>query len=416
MKRRRPRSSDFWISATPLLAYGASFLGVLLSYRLGWSLLYPPLSTEVVLFVVATTLTCFVVVAFERMTMRRQSSRTPTWWTLRRVKITLVLSYFIALLECAHAGGVPLFFVASGVDYDYRDFGIPTLHVVFFCFYNFLAIHWFSLFLRTRERRYLLHSLLLVFINLLFVNRGAVVQCMIAMALMFIALRGVRQITALYLTGIVLASIYAFGYVGDLRSQSLGIDSAATISVIGDASDSYPVDVIGTGPFWVYLYASSPLANFQLNVAQGTTVHADPDVFFALEMAPDFLGKRLVPDTVFSMAPLLITDALTVSTAYGRAFHLLGWAGAIIVFMIFLTYLAVARVIFRGTEYFSSAMAVMGSGAALMAYYNMMTFSGLIGSLFAAAIVRFACVRRRSGARPSRAILPNTREQDAFQN
>ena len=145
---RRQRASEFWISATPLLAYGVSFLGVLLSYQLAWSQLYPPLSSEVVVFVGMTSLICFVLVTLERIAKRPRPCRTPTWWTSRRVNAALLMSYLLAAVECVHAGGVPLFFVIFGIDYDYRDFGIPTLHVVFFCFYNFLAIHWFSLWLR----------------------------------------------------------------------------------------------------------------------------------------------------------------------------------------------------------------------------------------------------------------------------
>lgn len=382
------------MAVAPMVGYVVAFIAALVTYSVGWSAAYPPLSWQLLAFIGATCAACLCIALPSLMLRARARAPSASWWTARKMRCTVAVIYVLTALECLHAGGIPLVQLLTGADYDYREFGIPTLHVVLFGVYNFLAVHFFALFLRGGDRRFFRACIGLLLLNLLIVNRGAVVQSLLAVAVLFVVRRRVNLRTAALLLVSLGAGIYLFGAVGDSRMVAMGLDPDQSITVIGDATDRYPAATLGSGPFWVYLYSSSPLANWQLNISMGGAANAPWGTFLALEVLPDFVAKRLVPEEVFELSPHLIVDALTVTTAYGRAYFLWGWVGSAVVFCLLLAYYAAARWIFRGSEYFDSALATMTAGAALMAYYNMLTFAGFVGPLAIAVLLRLACVRR----------------------
>lgn len=392
------RTSWYWLAVSPLLAFVMSFVAVLVCYGLRWSDLYPPLSWELVTFIGLTAAVCLTLVAFERLIWRPVTPSVATYWNIRRTVLATCALYALTVLEFIHSGGVPILMLLGEENYDYRDFGIPVLHVAIFAAYCFLAVHWFSIYLQRGDKRYLMFAVLLLAINVLIVNRGAFVQCVLAIGLLFVLHRGVRPRTLLTVATATVLLIISFGLVGDARMAAMGMDPSVAIVQIGEVSADYP-ERLGSGPFWVYLYASSPLANWQLNVSRDTSIHIAPHIFVALEMLPDFIGKRLVSGEIFSIGPALITDALNVSSAFGRAFYLQGWAGAVAVFTQFLLYYFVVRRLFRGTEYFASALATFSAGSALLVFHNMLTFAGFVGPLMFAALLRLLHSRRRRRAR-----------------
>jgi hypothetical protein len=291
---------------------------------------------------------------------------------------------------------VPILLLASGSEYDYREFGIPTFHVVLFGVYNFLAIHWYRLWLQYPDPRLLWCCVALVSLNLMIVNRGALIQCAIAIGFLYIVHRRLTWRAIVTIPLLVAGAIYLFGLIGDSRMRAMGMDPESTIVAIGDATDAYPAEQLGSGPFWFYLYASSPLANLQLNIDEARSRDdVDFETFAALELLPDFVSKRLLPPQDIERDPLLITPAMTVSTAYGRAFYLCGWPGAIAVFTLFILYFALSRWIFRGTEYFDTAMAIMTAGAALLVFFNMLIFAGFVGPMLIGVCLRVAQDRAR---------------------
>jgi hypothetical protein len=393
-----------WLAHAPLWIYPASFGTTLVFYSFAWSGLYPPLSWEIFSFLAATSGVCMLMLGVSRMTWRDTQAVGDRWWTVERSRKATLALFFALGLECLHAGGVPLLMIFSGVEYDYRAFGVPTFHVVFLGLYTFLCTHFFALFLESRAKVYLVCSLALMSISLIIVNRGALVQLVLTMALLFAASTGLRAATLLRMGSYAALFVILFGYVGDARMSSMGVAPEITILAIGDASPSYPASVVGTGPFWVYLYASSPLANWQMNVSLPTAGHFDLVTFIALELMPDFIGKHMVDEATFRTSPRLVTEALTVSSAYGRAFFLAGWWGCWAVFSLFLGYFMLARRIFRRTEYFDSAMATLGAGVALLTYFNMLSFVGLVGPLLVGAAMRFMGRRRVPRPRPSRRL------------
>lgn len=361
-------------------------------------MLYPSLTPEIAVFLLITFAVSFLLLYAEWLTWKEPVLIVSSWWTNKRVRRVAVLIYLFVIIEMFHNGGVPVILIFSGVEYDYRNFGIPTLHVVLYGIYWFLCVHWFFVWLKSRQRYYLYYSLLLLAINFLLVNRGALIQALLAWGLLLLAHRGMSVKVFGKMLVCIAMLVWGFGGIGDARMKSMGLDPNYTILAVGDASPKYPIDELGTGPFWFYLYTSSPLANWQINVTAERYLHADWWSFVVTEIMPDFIGKHFLDDSVPKVSPRLITSALTVTSAYGRAYFLKGWVGAAVIYCLLLVYYFLSRAVFRGSEYFFSGMATLSAGAALMIFYNMLSFTGLIGPLLVAVTLRFSLRRKRTKA------------------
>jgi len=122
---------------------------------------------------------------------------------------------------------------------------------------------------------------------------------------------------------------------------------------------------------------------------------------------PDFVSKRLVPeDAVPATLPLRVTEQLTVSTMYGRAFLLMGWLGLFLSFMYFVIIALVCLSVLRGSKYFIATSSVLSALGFLNIFTNMYLFAGGI-TLEIAALVLHLFERRsvNDGGRRSHGIM-----------
>ena len=388
----------YWFGVSPLVAFSLMFIFVVTMYKFAWSELFPPLEWNLLWFISTTILVC-VGLAIVKWIMRRpEIINIKTYWNMRRVFIASSVLGTLTCLEFFHAGGIPILFLMDDSIYDYRNFGIKVLHVAIFATYNFLGVHWFLLYLCFSKKNYLIFSILMLSINVLILNRGAIVMCALSIGIIFVLQRGLRLIQILKITAVATILTVLFGILGDARMVATGMNPSDGIEIIGEASDSYPQN-LGSSAFWVYLYTCSPLANLQLNVSEGNVrsaaIQITPMTFIALEILPDFIGKHLISVDTFSISPILISNSLNVSTGFGRAFYLAGWAGSFAVFFLFLGYYALIWQFFRNTEYFKSVMAMFSAGSALLVFHNMLTFSGFTGPLMFALILSLVQSKQR---------------------
>jgi len=140
-KRSFWRTGTFWIATAPLWINILAFAIVALVYQLGWSMLYPPLSIEITAFLVITSSVSFLLIFVEWVAWKEPPPVKSSWWTHGRVRGVAVLIYLFVFVELINNGGVPIVLIFIGAEYDYRNFGIPTLHVVMYGVYWFLCVH-----------------------------------------------------------------------------------------------------------------------------------------------------------------------------------------------------------------------------------------------------------------------------------
>jgi hypothetical protein len=368
--------------ASPFAAYAAGFLIAMAVYSLEYSDLYPPLQPALVSFLLVTCVICgCLACAVGTMTDTCQYG----YESLQFHMLVFLVLTGLLVAECVYSGGVPLLTAAVGGDSDYATFGIPTVNVAFVGFSLFYAIYWFDLYLLRYGRVFLAFSLMAASTSILIVHRGGFIIDFVAAIFLYVQRRGLERKLIISFSALVAAMLWGFGLLGDLRTH--GLTGESLILDIGKASDKFRDSNIPTEFFWPYLYISSPLANLQLNMTNRVATDK-PALYLALELLPDFVSKRIVPeDAVPATLPLLVTEQLTVRTMYGRAFLLMGWLGIILSFMYFVIIALVCLIALRGSKYFIATSSILSSLGLLNIFDNMYLSAGGITLVMAALVL-----------------------------
>ncbi len=362
----------------PFKTYVISSCFVFLAYSLHFSDLYPPLSVDLLFFLSAAVLLSICLSWYFSSIngcFNKQQPRVRRDFTI----FFILMTGFIC--EIAYDGGVPLYWIISGQLFDYRTLGIPTFHVFLVGFNYFFAVYWWDVFLLSRQRSYLYMSILSVAWAIVFVSRGAFLISMIAFLFAYgnrIGLR--RQLLLLGFLGFLILS--AFGYLGDLRTSSMGSVEENIILRIGGANKNFFDSGLSNNAFWAYLYTSSPLGNFQMTL---NNYRGAPSPFsgFVLDFLPDFLSKHMVTQTdMENLIPILTTPELTVSTAFARPYVTMGWMGPVALYIYYAVFCAMVMLLSRKSRYFPALLAILATQGSLMFFDNMLVFSGIIGPLF----------------------------------
>ena len=368
--------------ANPFAAYTAGFLLAMAVYSLGYSDLYPPLQRSLVSFLLVTCVIC-VCLACAIGTIEDTCQYGYESLQVHMMVLLVLTGLFSA--ECLYSGGVPLLTAAAGGDSDYQNFGIPTVNVAFIGFSLFYAVYWFDLYLLRYGRVFLAFSLIAASTSVLIVHRGGVIITIVAAIFVYLQRRGLERKLIISFSAIAAAILWGFGLLGDLRTHN--VTGETLILEIGRASDKFLESNIPTELFWPYLYISSPLANLQLNITDRVATDK-PGLYLALELLPDFVSKRLVPeDAVPATLPLLVTEQLTVSTMYARPFLLMGWLGVLLSFMYFMIMALVFLTVLRGSKYFIATSGILSSLGFLNIFSNMYLFAGGITLVMAALVL-----------------------------
>ncbi len=245
----------------PFAAYTTGFLLALSVYSLGFSDLYPRLQRSLVLFLLATCVASALLACVAgNITNVRQYGRESL---VTHIGIFLAIMGVFAVQVIAN-GGIPLLLIAASTGFNYMDFGIPTIYVAFVGFCYFYAVFWFDLYLLGRGKSFLVLAMAAFSTSLLILSRGQFIITLVAFTFVYVQRRGLDRKLLLGVVALVGACLWGFAFLGNLRAQ--GTSGESIILTVGEASDSFLNSDIPTELFWPYLYASSPLANLQLNV------------------------------------------------------------------------------------------------------------------------------------------------------
>jgi hypothetical protein len=380
---------SFW---NPFSAYCVACLFVVLVYSLGFSDLYPDLSASMLVFLFFSVITAALLswsVAGLPLHPVSASFQFGKNWLLAGI----FLAGFAA--EFAYFGGIPLLQGVSGVGVDYVSFGIPTFHVFLIGTSSFYAVYWWDCYLISKDRRFLAISSIAVLASLLMLSRGGVLIHLVAFAFAYGNRRGFRR-KALLGTLLGIGIILGFGYLGEVR---MGSRAEEFILKVGGANDKFLNSKLPDSTFWFYLYASSPLANFQYSELHKTT-DATQWIGVVVDGLPDFISKYFITqDEVEAIAPLRITNELTVGTAYARPILTLGWPGPYALHILFLAFGYCTIRLSRNSDCYSAILALLCAQGSLMFFDNMLTFSGsLTPILVGLAIIFVQRLGLREGA------------------
>ncbi|AOO74930.1 hypothetical protein LCW_02025 [Latilactobacillus curvatus] len=375
----------------PFFMFILAFSAVILSFFFGWSSIYPSFSSDVlfffiVMFLLAGVLGYFIyksnVISFKKI-----KSTTNVVWLV-------VIVLIGTLAEGAYNHGFPLQFMLQGKDSGYTEFGIPTVHVFLLTLTAFLTTYLWHLILSSTGKlrnQYILLCVLSCIPYVLEVNRGMFMMVMINCFTIFILAIWkkikVRHIIGLAIFGVV--GLFLFGVMGNARvntsyQNGRSAFDSASIMQIGGATEKFKSSKIPKEFFWGYIYASSPVANFQKNVdysktTEKITVSKVNSMFFG-ELLPNFIGKRALANSDYKEVKIQqITPELNVGTALSSPYRLLGWIGVTMyVIIIFAGAYVYLYFLYKlNSRFFIVGLSVLNTIFALTIYSNMIQATGL---------------------------------------
>jgi oligosaccharide repeat unit polymerase len=222
------------------------------------------------------------------------------------IKWFLGIYFILSVLDVIYSGGFPIYWILTGSEKLYVDFGVPTLHgvangIIFFLFTLLILLETLGF------KKFRLILILLFSWQILILSRG-VIMVIGAQSLCVILLLSQARLTKIWRYIIfTFFVIIGFGYFGDLRqgyNPYIGLVNDNWVSVFEN---------LPSGFLWVYVYLTSGYNNFVYNIDLIT-----PTYF------PYFSLAKLVPSVVYNVFGIeksidmfeFVNSGLNVSTIY----------------------------------------------------------------------------------------------------
>lgn len=171
-------------------------------------------------------------------------------FNLIKIKPFLIIWLLISVVEMLVFPGLPIFYIVTGGNKTYAEFGIPSVHGVANLLWLILAM-----IVYTRWRKGESHArwlvLGLVSWPLLCASRGLfIIMALILLSVHLMLIDRVKLKFFLILAVFLPVVYLGFGFLGDIRAKEFSLTAALGIS-----------DDIHTAWLWFYVYLTAPLAN-----------------------------------------------------------------------------------------------------------------------------------------------------------
>lgn len=368
----------------PYFCYAFTFIVALVAYMFGWSDLYPSLTLPVSLFLITSiaVFSVFGVITLRSNVIgfRKIEIRNHTYPLL----ITLFI-YGLWTIEFIDAGGIPLLKILLKQPYNYRIFGVKSLHVFIVTFSSFYTIYLFHLYLSQKS----VVILILYGINLisaiLIYNRGMLFFNLSATTCLYLIYKGTvhwKQIIAGSI--IVIVTLFFFGVLGSLRVSREAKKTYTNSDFLGTgrASESFRKSIVPSEFFWSYIYVSSPIANLQNNINTFPVKEYDASrvlEWINNEILFDFISKRInAYSNKDRESENTIPGPFNASTVYSRSFSYLRWGGLLLMsIVVLLIPLGLYKLLPSSSPFFLTGLAILNTVFLFMVFDNTLRFTGL---------------------------------------
>jgi len=362
------------ILKNPLYIYVIGFLFVFVVYNLNWSGIYPNLSLDLKIFFGITFLffLLFGILIDKLKLIKRTITKTKVKLLSRGLKVV----YFLYCIEILYEQEIPLITkILGNSGVHYQEFGIPILHGLLISLNSFLIAHTFAVFKSTNNRKILKYNILLYLPAVLILNRSILVLG--ALTSLFIYIHHIDKIrikTIIRLLVLCVISLYFFGILGNLRS---GGDYIYTTS---EAKKSFLESSIPGEYYWTYLYAASPLANFQNTINKKNVYDYDFKGFVFYENLPKIVSKNLGEPLGIKQRDLArIVPWLTVGTTYAKSYSYIAWFGPYIMFIynLFIYLMIIVFFVPKKSSYHTTTNGILSVIVLMSVFSNMLIVTGI---------------------------------------
>lgn len=317
----------------PLIAFGSIWLIVWFLYalRLSGLIMYP--GSEVLHFVEPVLAAAVAGAALAYIIPRRVLM--PARWRLagnartvalldRRLKLWFKIWCVVTVFEIIYSKGIPTVWLFTGSAKTYMDFGIPTVHGFVNSMLQAICLVRFGMGLRFGRRKDFLYAAWAILWSMIVVTRQLMMVFLIEAVVVYCTYRRIRFKRVLSALLGLLALVFVFGAVGDLRT------GAEQFRALAQPTSAYP-DWLPSGFLWFYMYLSTPINNlvYTFHTAQPLYDWRFPNTLS--ELLPSVLRTMFFSaNTLAASNGNLITQAFNVSTAFAGPFEDFGLIGVLL--------------------------------------------------------------------------------------
>jgi len=364
-----------WI-VNPFFAYCLAFVFSILLYLMGWSSIYPELTTSLLVFFLLS----FIPFIIGGLYLNKHISLNLQDHSVK----PLMFDIPFCLLSCL---GILIFILGGYVpffreNYNYKEFGLPVIDTLFYSLSIYLSVFYLSSYLASRSRKLLIYLLVIIVFQILLFNRYTLLWIFISA--LYLLIINKRSIPPVFLIiGIVLFVIasYCFGLFGNLRS------SFSKEYVLNElyASSRFNDLRISHNYYITYLYISSPLANLQENLNEtDQSKNRDLKNYLLYSIFPISITKRVEKPLHISPPEYnLIIPSLTAGTYFMNGCFSYGWTGMVLLEIFFILYiLGVLAIIPHNSPFFIISIVLLTTTASLLIFDNFLTRMDVILNLF----------------------------------
>lgn len=378
----------------PFFVFASSMALAFLLYVLQWSELYGFRSGTLEIFIVLILLASLgMSVACQKILLKHEAGPHQSLdISMQRFMIIMCVLWLVFFYEVIDFGGVPLLMTLAGEDFNYQDFGVSKLHVLFVPYYCAFSIICFYRMMISKNKLYLIAILSSMSFSLLAMSRGTLMINCIGFAFVYLYLTRNTWRAMLSVMVLGVCFILAFGYLGDKRMMSSGYQSQTAIYDVGRADREVFNSHVPSGFFWVYLYTSSSFANLENQVQHENTNTSGLYELVRTSILSDYVAKRM-PESDDEYSVELITPELIVSTAFGLPIVIMGYTGILIVFAWYCLLCWGALSLVR-QAYFIPLSAVLCSMSSLMLFDNMLVFGSFFTQILLVLLLPYSSESR----------------------
>jgi oligosaccharide repeat unit polymerase len=369
----------------PYTFYIVGFGFSLAVYQLGWSEAYPPLSFSLFGFLTASMAAHFI---FSKRWAKSEDVKNDKSDLMIQPKLNpwlvTVFIYFLWIADFIYEGGIPLVKMLSNAPYDYRKFGLPSLHVFTVSFTSFYCIYLLYLFFISKKKAYLLLYLINMASAILIYSRSMLLFNLASSFFLYLlCLEEIPYKKLLLIAPSAIILFYFFGVAGTARVSFESKTSYDQNSFLenGRATTRFRNSSIPKEFFWSYIYISSPVANLQVNI---DTYPVKP---ITLKRVLEYINNEWLFESLSKRINRLfgverekentIKEPFNVSTVYCRSYSYLGWEGIIAIGLFVLVIPVVYRKLMVNNPYQLISLAILCTTYLFMTYDNTIRFMGL---------------------------------------
>ena len=379
----------------PFLLYIAAFTAVLLTYQLNWSEVYPPLTSGLVLFFLATFL-CAAILALCVAPLVNQIGKYEPGRLWKYTGAFLTLSF---VADFVVSGFVPLLSLFTGDRIDFDAIGMQSLHLFNVTFGGAFSTIRFADFLYSRRKIHLLEAFIPLAYFILLVYRAPALMCVVSWVFAYLIRHNgwLRLRSAVGLAIFAVVGLFLNGVMGDARSPSTVVESQ--IEELAKPTEAFRQSGIPRTFFWSYAYFTSPMANLQTTFNVAFQVSGKEMTFVLGEMFPDavthrimdFLGEERIRTPE-------VSPGLNASTVFGSSFVYLGPIGPPFMFAYLSLIVIVYLLLIRRSALNVPSLALLNTIVAFCTFHNMIASSVMSMQLVWAVLLGWA-VSRSPGTR-----------------